>query len=430
MAFMILFYIASSIQFLSEKPQFSPKKHTMRISKISLTVLAAVLLFSCSKVELVDKQLIPQLELTSGKAPLFANDLNAKYIPGEYIVVFKDDVDVDLEVGKAEKENMVKAKYIYRYAIKGFSATLPSQVLEKIKNNPNVKYIEQDQEINAIATQTTVPSWGIDRIDQTSLPLTASFTYSNDGSGVTAYIFDTGIRFDHKEFGGRAKFGFDAFKGGTGSDGNGHGTHVAGTVGGENVGVAKKVSLIAVRVLDNRGSGSTTGVVAGIDWAIRNHNGFPAVGNMSLGGGVSSAIDNAVVNAINDGIIMCVAAGNSNVDAITSSPARVSAAITVGATDKFDTKASYSNFGGVVDIFAPGSSIYSSWKNNSTSYNTISGTSMAAPHVTGVAALILQSNISFNCSNVEDLLKSRATFNSMVKSVPSGTTSALLFSNF
>ncbi|NBO50098.1 MAG: S8 family peptidase, partial [Chitinophagia bacterium] len=317
-----------------------------------------------------------------------------------FIVVFNDDVDIDSEVDKAEKLQGIKAKFKYKYALKGFAASLPIQALEGLRNNPKVKYIEQDQEMIAIATQSPVPSWGIDRIDQTTLPLSSTYSYINDGAGITAYVFDTGIRFDHKEFQGRAKFGFDAFKGGNGSDGNGHGTHVSGTIGGVSVGVAKKVTLVAVRVLDNRGSGSVSGVAAGLDWAVSNHDKFPAVGNMSLGGGVSSVIDAAVLRAIQDGIIMCVAAGNSNVDAITSSPAHVSEAITVGATDKTDTRASYSNFGSVVDIFAPGSDIYSSWKTSSSSYNTISGTSMATPHVTGVAALILGRNNSLSCSQV------------------------------
>jgi subtilisin family serine protease len=401
----------------------------MRITKIVLPFLAIVLLISCSKEEIANKQLIPQLDLSSGKAPLLANDPNAKYIPGDYVVVFNDDVDIDAEVGRAEKAHGIKAKLIYKYAFKGFAATLPIQALESLRSNPKIKYIEQDQEVFAIATtqdlNNSFYSWGIDRIDSKSLILDKKYTYTANGNGVDAYIIDTGIKFDHQEFVGRAKFGFDAW--------GGHGTHVSGTVGGKNVGVAKNVSLVAVRVLNNAGSGSTSGVISGINWIISNHTTKPAVANMSLGGGMSDALDLAVRNAISDGIVMCVAAGNSNVDASGtsgSSPARVIEAITVAASDNTDTKASYSNFGSVVDIFAPGSNIFSSWKTNSMSYNTISGTSMATPHVTGVAALILQGNPLLSCSDVEAILKTNASLNTAVKNVPAGTTSALLYSNF
>jgi aqualysin 1 len=407
----------------------------MRFLKFSLPFFAIVLLVSCSKDEIANKQLIPQLDISSGKAPLLANEQYAKYIPGEYIVVFNDDVDVDVEVGKAEKAHGISSKYVYKYAIKGFSATLTVQALDGLRSNAKVKYIEQDQEVFAIATNQDLNNsfytWGIDRIDSIDLPLNKKYSYTATGSGVDAYIIDTGIKFDHQEFGGRAKFGYDAW-GGKGSDGNGHGTHVSGTVGGKNVGVAKNVNLYAVRVLNNAGSGSNSGVIAGINWTISHHTSSskPAVANMSLGGSASEVLDVAVKNAISKGIVMCVAAGNSNVDATGSSPARVTEAITVAATDNSDTKASYSNYGSVVDIFAPGTNIFSSWKTNSTSYNTISGTSMATPHVTGVAALILQINPSYNCLQVEGLLKSNASLNAPVKKVPSGTTTSLLYSTF
>jgi len=366
----------------------------MRISRISLSVLATIVLFSCSKVELVDKQIIPQLDLSSGKSPLHANEANAKYIPGEYIVVFHDDADVDLEVERSERANGFKAKYKYQHALKGFSATLPVQALRGLRENPKVKYIEQDQEVYTIATvQSSTPSWGIDRIDSRSLTLDKKYIYTATGQGVVVYIIDTGIRFDHQEFGGRAVFGFDAF-GGKGTDGNGHGTHVAGTVGGRNVGVAKNVKLVAVRVLNNSGSGTNSGVIAGVDFCANDHikSNNIAVANMSLGGGGSLALDEAVSNAISKGIVMCVAAGNSSADVKDYSPARVPAAITVAASTSTDALASYSNYGSLVDIIAPSSSIYSSWKNNSKSYNTISGTSMASPHVAGVVALYMQNS--------------------------------------
>jgi subtilisin family serine protease len=275
--------------------------------------------------------------------------------------------------------------------------------------------------MNAIATQTSVPSWGIDRIDQVSRPLSNSYDYKNTGLGVTAYIIDTGIKFDHSEFGLRASFGFDAFNG-NGSDANGHGTHVSGTVGGNTMGVAKEISLVAVRVLDASGSGSTSGVAAGIDWAVNNHSNSPAVANMSLGGGASTVIDDAVKRAVSDGIVMCVAAGNSSVEAIT-----------VGATTSSDALASYSNYGSIVDILAPGSNITSSWNTSTIATNTISGTSMATPHVTGVAALYLQSYPSSKPSDVQNELISKATLGKISLSgaaKSAGTPNRLLFTNY
>ncbi|MFN4893594.1 MAG: S8 family serine peptidase, partial [Bacteroidota bacterium] len=253
-----------------------------------------------------------------------------------------------------------------------------------------------------------------------------SYTYNTDGSTVDAYIFDTGIRTDHVEFTGRRRSGYDAF-GGTTNDGNGHGTHVAGTVGGTLYGIAKGVNLVAVRVLDNAGSGTNTGVIAGVDWAAGDHTTKPAVGNMSLGGGASTALDDAVRRAIADGIVMVVAAGNSNVDASTSSPARTLEAITVGATTSTDTRASYSNFGSVLDIFAPGSSITSAWYTSSTATSTISGTSMASPHVAGVAALYLEAYPGSTPAQVQDGLKASATAN-VVTSPGTGSPNLLLFS--
>ncbi|MEY2596013.1 MAG: hypothetical protein RI965_1285 [Bacteroidota bacterium] len=404
----------------------------MRFLKFSLPFFAIVLLISCSKDEIANKQLIPQLDISSGKAPSLASEENAKYISGDYIVVFNNDVDVDKEVGNAEKAHGVKAKFKYKYALKGFSATLPLQALEGLRSNPKVKYIEQDQQMNAITTQTSVPSWGIDRIDQVSRPLSNSYDYKNTGLGVTAYIIDTGIKFNHSEFGLRAFFGFDAFNG-NGSDANGHGTHVSGTVGGNTMGVAKEISLVAVRVLDASGSGSTSGVAAGIDWAVNNHSNSPAVANMSLGGGASTVIDDAVKRAVSDGIVMCVAAGNSSRNASQFSPARVVEAITVGATTSSDALASYSNYGSIVDILAPGSNITSSWNTSTIATNTISGTSMATPHVTGVAALYLQSYPSSKPSDVQNELISKATLGKISLSgaaKSAGTQNRLLFTNY
>jgi subtilisin family serine protease len=217
---------------------------------------------------------------------------------------------------------------------------------------------------------------------------------------VKAYVIDTGIRFSHTQFGGRAVTGYDAIDGGSADDCNGHGTHVAGTIGGSTYGVAKSVQLVGVRVLNCSGSGSTSGVIAGVDWVTGNHAaGQAAVANMSLGGGASSALDSAVQRSINDGVSYAVAAGNGDFlgrqqNACNYSPARVAAAMTISATDSSDRKASWANYGSCVDWFAPGVSITSAWHSSITATRTISGTSMATPHTAGVAALYLQSNPS------------------------------------
>jgi aqualysin 1 len=318
------------------------------------------------------------------EAALFAKTPNPPGLSGQYIVVFDGDVDSDKETRKLAKKYGFKIKHIYKAALRGAAVELPDELAAALQAEPGVAYVEQDQVMSAITVQTGA-TWGIDRVDQRDLPLTTTYEYNADGSGVTAYIIDTGIRFDHVEFGGRAVTGFDAVtSGGTAADCNGHGTHVAGTVGGTTYGVAKKVRLVAVRVLGCSGSGTTSGVIAGIDWVTSDHAaGAPAVANMSLGGGASTALDNAVINSINDGVTYGVAAGNSNANACFYSPARAGPALTVGSTTSTDARSSFSNFGTCVDIFAPGSSITSAWYTSTTATNTISGTSMATPHLVG-----------------------------------------------
>lgn len=340
-------------------------------------------------------------------APLLGQDAPGA-LAGRYIVVFKDGAGPDKVDAAMKGLGGGQVHYRYSSVLNGFAASLPEQALNGLLRNPNVDYVEVDAVVTIDATQSPA-TWGIDRIDQRALPLSNSYTYNYTGSGVTAYIIDTGITYGHTEFGGRASFGFDAF-GGNGADCNGHGTHVAGTVGGSTYGVAKGVTLKAVRVLDCAGSGTNTGVIAGVDWVTANHAaGAPAVANMSLGGAVSTALDTAVKNSIADGVTYAIAAGNSNRDACKFSPARVPEAITVGATTNTDARASYSNYGACLDLFAPGSSITSAWYTSNTATNTISGTSMATPHVAGASALYLQANPAATPQQVRDALVNNST---------------------
>ncbi|GLC23679.1 S8 family peptidase [Roseisolibacter agri] len=354
-------------------------------------------------------------------------------IPDEYIVVFNGDVaDAPGLAQRLAASQGAEIRYTYQHALRGFAARMSAQAAGALARNPNVAYVEQDQEMYA-STEQAGATWGIDRIDQRSLPLSTTYAYTATGSGVTAYIIDTGIRFSHGEFDGRATSGFDAVDGGAADDCNGHGTHVAGTVGGETYGVAKGVSLVAVRVLSCSGSGSTSGVIAGINWVTEHHTTGAAVANMSLGGGASTALDDAVRNSIADGVSYAIAAGNGNIigiaqDACKYSPARVAEAMTIGASDRTDRKASFSNYGACVDFFAPGVSITSAWYRSDADVNTISGTSMATPHVAGVAALYLQSNGGATPAQVRDALFAGTTKGAV--SSAKTTNNHLLFSGY
>ena len=288
-------------------------------------------------------------------APVVGAQL-ADAIDGRYIVVLEDRASA-AQVGSARNQAKANGGRVFAEfgaALSGFAAQLPDRAIEALRNKPNVAYIEADQEITLSATQSPA-TWGLDRVDQRAMPLNNGYTYNATGTGVTAYVIDTGILSSHADFGGRVASGYTAINDGRGTtDCNGHGTHVAGTVGGSTYGVAKQVTLRPVRVLGCTGSGSNSGVIAGVDWVTGNHAaGAPAVANMSLGGGVSTALDTAVNNSIADGVTYAVAAGNENANACNGSPSRVAAALTVGSTTNTDARSSFSNFGSCLDLFAP-----------------------------------------------------------------------------
>jgi subtilisin family serine protease len=356
-------------------------------------------------------------------------------VPNSYVVVLKDAAaqtqGVDALARGLSNVYGGLVGHTYRSALHGFAVkNISDAQARKLAADSSVAYVQKDGVFKIAATQTGA-TWGLDRIDQRNLPLDGNYTYPTTASNVHAYIIDTGIRTSHSEFGGRATSGFDAVtSGGTADDCNGHGTHVSGTVGGSTYGVAKGVQLVAVRVLDCNGSGSTSGVVAGIDW-VTAHAIKPAVANMSLGGGVDATLDAAVQRSIGSGVTFGVAAGNGDAlgnpqNACSTSPARVAEAITVGATQNNDQKASFSNYGTCLDIFAPGVNITSSWNTNNTATNTISGTSMATPHVVGAAALVAAVNPGYTPQQVRDALVNNATSN-VVVNPGSGSPNKLLY---
>lgn len=386
----------------------------MRRSLRTVVAVSALLAAACADGT--------DLPTTPSATPSFSAEGNA--LADRYIVVFKQGT------GEADRLTTELARggsvhFRYRTALLGFAATLPAASLDGIRRNPNVEYVVADGEARAIATQTSA-TWGIDRIDQRALPLSTTYTYEQTGAGVRAYIIDTGIRGDHAQYAGRTAPGFGAVADGRGTeDCNGHGTHVAGTVGGTTYGVAKGVTIVPVRVLNCQGSGTWSEVIAGIDWVAADASG-PAVANMSLGGGGNLAVDQAVNNAVAAGVVFGVAGGNDNANACNYSPARAANAITVGATTSTDSRASYSNYGSCLDIFAPGSSITSAWSTSSTAINTISGTSMATPHVVGAAALVLGATPTATPAQVAATLTGNAT-TGVVTSAGTGSPNLLLY---
>ncbi|MFF0047008.1 S8 family peptidase [Streptomyces sp. NPDC005498] len=347
----------------------------------------------------------------------------ATAVSGSYIVM----LDQKADKAKLAKEYGGKLKRTYSSALNGFSANRLSQTeAKRLAADPAVSKVVQNKKFHIDATQDNPPSWGLDRIDQTETAGDHAYTYPDSaGEGVTAYVIDTGVRVTHKEFEGRATSGFDAVDNDdSADDGNGHGTHVAGTIAGATFGVAKKAKIVAVRVLDDSGSGTTEQVVAGIDWVTAHHEG-PSVANMSLGGGADPALDAAVQKAIASGVTFAVAAGNESADASEGSPARVPEAITVASSTVDDEQSSFSNYGSVVDIYAPGSDITSSWNDSDDATNTISGTSMATPHVVGAAAVYLAGHPDAAPAEVATALTDGATPDA-ISNATEGTPNKLL----
>lgn len=364
-------------------------------------------------------------------------------IEGRYIVVLKDSAArlrteppgtslskagtkpaVSVAAANIASQYKMKLESSYTDVLRGFVVSADARALKQLLQDERVAYVEQDAVVSLDATQSNA-TWGIDRVDQRNLPLDGKYSYDVTAASVSAYIIDTGIRATHSQFGNRVHAGYTAINDGRGtSDCNGHGTHVAGTVGGSTYGLAKSVQLYAVRVLDCGGTGSMSGIINGMDWVAQNHSG-PSVANMSLGGGASTASDQAVASLRSAGVTVVVAAGNENQNACNTSPARSTAAITVGSTDSNDRRSSFSNWGSCVNIFAPGGNITSAWYSSDSAINTISGTSMASPHVAGGVALYLAQNPGATPTQVEQAIYANATPNKVTD--PKGSSNRLLY---
>lgn len=399
-------------------------KRLLNIRCIFLNLIIITIFFSCQK-NLKNNEQIVQEDLTIAATNSISK---IKLVDSSYIIVFNDHVkEIENETARLATENSTKANFIYKSAIKGFAAKLTPEKAEKLKKHPKIKSVTQELVGEFDYIQYNPQNWGLDRVDQRNLPLNNNYEYHDKAGSVNVYIFDSGVKLDHASFGGRAILGIDPTPDANGIDYYGHGTHVAGIVGSSLFGVAKNVRLISAKVGRDRPSESYA--IACIEWAIQHHtDGQDAVGNMSWTIGPSQNLDNAVQNAINDGIIMISAAGNSNTVTGSSSPQRLASVITVGASNKYDQRWYQSNYGPLVDLFAPGENIISCGISSVNDFIPMSGTSMAAPHVTGTVALYLSVRYGpTNQTQVEAWLKDSATKN-VLQNIPYGTANRLLYS--